>query len=105
MVGTQLIVGTQHQIVTPRPHTAFSCRCTCKPALLPAGNGGPAPFTLNLDALTATYWAAGTALAKNIGEVRELILREVAAGRTVPVKFRGEREPGSAGRRRRIVCR
>jgi hypothetical protein len=27
------------------------------------------------------------------------------SGRTAPVKFREEREPGSAGRRRRIVCR
>jgi len=35
---------------------------------------GTEPFTLNLEALTETYWAAGTALAKNIGEVRELIL-------------------------------
>jgi adenylosuccinate synthase len=48
---------------------------------------GNAPFTLNLDALTATYWAAGTALAKNIGEVRELILREVAAGHTIIGEF------------------
>ena len=48
---------------------------------------GAKPFTLNLEALTATYWAAGTALAKNIGEVRELILREVAAGRTIIGEF------------------
>jgi len=48
---------------------------------------GATPFTLNLEALTATYWAAGTALAKNIGEVRELILREVAAGRTIIGEF------------------
>ena len=48
---------------------------------------GATPFTLNLDALTAVYWAAGTALAKNIGEVRELILREVAAGHTVIGEF------------------
>lgn len=48
---------------------------------------GPAPFTLNLEALTATYWEAGTALAKNIGEVRELILRELAAGRTIIGEF------------------
>jgi adenylosuccinate synthase len=48
---------------------------------------GAAPFTLNLEALTATYWQAGTALAKNIGEVRELILRELAAGRTVIGEF------------------
>ncbi len=48
---------------------------------------GAAPFTLNLEALTAAYWSAGTALAKNIGEVRELVLREVAAGRTVIGEF------------------
>jgi adenylosuccinate synthase len=48
---------------------------------------GAAPFTLNLEALTATYWTAGTALARNIGEVRELILRELAAGRTIIGEF------------------
>jgi adenylosuccinate synthase len=48
---------------------------------------GAAPFTLNLDALTATYWEAGTALAKNIGEVRELVLREIAAGHTIIGEF------------------
>src|SRR6185436_14341349 len=48
---------------------------------------GIAPFTLNLEALTATYWQAGTALAKNIGEVRELILRELHAGRTIIGEF------------------
>lgn len=48
---------------------------------------GRTPFTLNLDLLTQTYWAAGTALAKNIGEVRELILREVRAGRTIIGEF------------------
>ncbi len=48
---------------------------------------GAAPFTLNLDVLTATYWSAGTALAKNIGEVRELILRELLAGRTIIGEF------------------
>jgi adenylosuccinate synthase len=46
-----------------------------------------APFTLNLPRLTEVYWTAGTALAKNIGEVRELILRELAAGRTVIGEF------------------
>src|SRR5205085_1679079 len=30
---------------------------------------GLTPFTLNLELLTETYWKAGTALAKNIGEV------------------------------------
>ena len=48
---------------------------------------GAAPFTLNLDALTKVYWKAGTALAKNIGEVRELILRELRAGRTIIGEF------------------
>ncbi len=48
---------------------------------------GAQPFTLNLDALTSTYWTVGTALAKNIGEVRELILRELHAGRTIIGEF------------------
>jgi adenylosuccinate synthase len=48
---------------------------------------GPAPFTLNLEALTTTYWQAGQALAQNIGEVRELILREIAAGHTIIGEF------------------
>lgn len=48
---------------------------------------GAAPFTLNLEVLTAVYWQAGTALAKYIGEVRELILHELAAGRTIIGEF------------------
>lgn len=48
---------------------------------------GDAPFTLNLAKLTEVYWQAGTALAKNIGEVRELILREKNAGRTIIGEF------------------
>ena len=48
---------------------------------------GSLPFTLNLETLTEACWSAGTALAKNIGEVRELILREVAAGRTIIGEF------------------
>jgi len=48
---------------------------------------GATPFTLNLEALTTTYWQAGTRLAKHIGEVREVILREVAAGRTIVGEF------------------
>jgi adenylosuccinate synthase len=48
---------------------------------------GAAPFTLNIEALTDAYWTAGTALARNIGEVRELILRELGAGRTVIGEF------------------
>lgn len=48
---------------------------------------GDAPFTLNLPRLTEVYWDAGTRLAKNIGEVRELILSELAAGHTVIGEF------------------
>ena len=48
---------------------------------------GDAPFTLNLKRLTEVYWQAGTALAKNIGEVRELVLRELAAGHTIIGEF------------------
>ncbi|HUR57306.1 MAG TPA: adenylosuccinate synthetase, partial [Opitutaceae bacterium] len=48
---------------------------------------GDTPFTLNLDVLTETYWAAGQRLVKNIGEVRELVLRELAAGRTIIGEF------------------
>ncbi len=48
---------------------------------------GAAPFTLNLETLTEVYWTAGTALAKNIGEVRELILGELRAGRTIIGEF------------------
>ncbi len=48
---------------------------------------GDAPFTLDLKRLTEVYWQAGTALAKNIGEVRELVLRELAAGHTVIGEF------------------
>ncbi|WP_438482311.1 adenylosuccinate synthetase [Oleiharenicola lentus] len=48
---------------------------------------GSEPFTLNIDALTATYWNAGQELKKNIGEVRELVLREVQAGRSIVGEF------------------
>jgi adenylosuccinate synthase len=48
---------------------------------------GAEPFSLNLPRLTEVYWKAGTALAKNIGEVRELILRELQAGRTIIGEF------------------
>jgi adenylosuccinate synthase len=48
---------------------------------------GSSPFTLNLDRLTQVYWEAGTRLVKNIGEVRELILRELHAGRTIIGEF------------------
>ncbi|MDI1335115.1 MAG: adenylosuccinate synthetase [Lacunisphaera sp.] len=48
---------------------------------------GAAPFTLNLDKLTQVYWDAGQQLKKNIGEVRELVLRELAAGRSIVGEF------------------
>lgn len=48
---------------------------------------GAAPFTLNLDALTAAYWESGQQLRANIGEVRELVLRELAAGRSIVGEF------------------
>ena len=48
---------------------------------------GSAPFTLNLELLTAVYWEAGQKLKKNIGEVRELVLRELTAGHSVMGEF------------------
>ena len=48
---------------------------------------GPEPFTFNLEKLTAVYWEAGQRLARNIGEVRELILREIRAGHTIIGEF------------------
>ena len=51
------------------------------------GFRGAMPFSLNLEKVTETYWNAGTALAKNIGEVRELVLREIAAGHTIIGEF------------------
>lgn len=48
---------------------------------------GREPFTLDLDALTDACWRAGAALAANVGEVRELVLRELDAGRTVIGEF------------------
>jgi adenylosuccinate synthase len=48
---------------------------------------GREPFQLNLERVTEVYWKAGTALAKNIGEVRELVLRELRAGRTIVGEF------------------
>jgi adenylosuccinate synthase len=48
---------------------------------------GREPFTLNLERFTEVYWKAGTALAPNIGEVRELILRELQAARTIVGEF------------------
>jgi adenylosuccinate synthase len=48
---------------------------------------GSEPFTLNLDALTAAYWEAGQQLRAGIGEVRELVLRELAAGHSIIGEF------------------
>ncbi|HEY3758092.1 MAG TPA: adenylosuccinate synthetase [Opitutaceae bacterium] len=48
---------------------------------------GDQPFTINVARLAEIYWAAGTALARNIGEVRELILGELRAGRTIIGEF------------------
>jgi adenylosuccinate synthase len=48
---------------------------------------GAEPFTLDLGRLTGVYWQAGSALAKNIAEVRELIRAELIAGRTVIGEF------------------
>ena len=48
---------------------------------------GTEPFTLNLETLTTVTWDAGVALAPNIGEVRELIRRELHAGRTIIAEF------------------
>jgi adenylosuccinate synthase len=48
---------------------------------------GAEPFTLDIARLTAAYWEAGQQLRKNIGEVRELVLRELAAGRSIVGEF------------------
>ena len=48
---------------------------------------GPEPFTLDVASLTDVCWQAGLALVKNIGEVRELLLRELRAGHTVIGEF------------------
>jgi adenylosuccinate synthase len=48
---------------------------------------GDKPFALNIQRLIEVYWAAGTGLAKNIGEVRELIIKEMLAGHTVIGEF------------------
>jgi adenylosuccinate synthase len=48
---------------------------------------GPQPFTLNVEELTRVYWEAGQQLRRNIGEVREVVLRELAAGRSIVGEF------------------
>ena len=48
---------------------------------------GRRPFELDLERLTEVYWAAGSALRRNIGEVRELVLREIRSGHTILGEF------------------
>ncbi len=48
---------------------------------------GEAPFAINLEALTETYWKAGSSLAANIAEVREIILGELGAGHSIIGEF------------------
>jgi adenylosuccinate synthase len=48
---------------------------------------GKEAFTLDVERLTQVYWKAGTALSTNIGEVRELVLREIRAGHTIIGEF------------------
>ncbi len=48
---------------------------------------GAEPFTLNVEELTRIYWEAGQQIRRNIGEVRELVLRELAAGRSIVGEF------------------
>jgi adenylosuccinate synthase len=48
---------------------------------------GKEPFTLDIDLLAAVYWRAGTSLRNSIGEVRELILRELRLGHTIVGEF------------------
>lgn len=48
---------------------------------------GSEPFSLNLAELTDVYWAAGSRVANNIREVRELILGELHRGRTILGEF------------------
>jgi len=48
---------------------------------------GDRPFSLNVERLVGVYWKAGTALAKNIGDVRELVRSELRQGRTIIGEF------------------
>ena len=48
---------------------------------------GEKPFTLNIARIIEVYWNAGKSLSKNIGEVRELILKEMLAGHTIIGEF------------------
>jgi adenylosuccinate synthase len=48
---------------------------------------GTAPFSLNVERLIEVYWNAGQRLAAQVGELRELVLRELRAGHTVIGEF------------------
>ncbi len=48
---------------------------------------GAAPFSLDLDALTQTYWSAGQTLAPCVADVREEVLQTLEAGRHVLAEF------------------
>jgi adenylosuccinate synthase len=48
---------------------------------------GDRPFSLNVERLVDVYWKSGTELAKNIGDVRELIRSEMHLGRTIIGEF------------------
>ncbi len=48
---------------------------------------GEAPFTLNTDRLIDAYWAAGQTLARQVVDIRELILREQDKGNYIIGEF------------------
>ena len=48
---------------------------------------GKTPFTFDLSAVVDCYWQAGTTLASTIGDVRERILSDLAAGRRIIGEF------------------
>ena len=48
---------------------------------------GAEPFSINLETLTEVYWKAGSSLAANIAEVREIILGELEAGHSIVGEF------------------
>ena len=48
---------------------------------------GPDPFTLDQDAVIEAYWNAGHAVAKRIGDVREVVLQSIAEGRYIIGEF------------------
>ncbi len=48
---------------------------------------GSEPFTLNTEAVVETYWRAGSSLARNVGDVRELILQSLREDRSVLGEF------------------